>query len=840
MWRSGAGSALFDRAGQVLARAVEAAEVDPSGLAAVLCAGDLACPPVVSAVAAGSGLPAVAVQRPRWAALLGAAEVTGPAGEVVEVGEPPLPAAARAALPVVPGVASVVLFTHFLVSAYRERPSGLTGAGVGVLLADWGELALAGLFAVVAVLCGATLLASVLPASDPFADPRVVGRERSWWDSQQIGPALAGACAVGVGWAALYAVVGSVLLDWDSGPFLRWVLLPLVPVVVVVLVAAVVATRGGRVPAMGWHRVVGFPAVVGVYGDGGGGDCAGVGDHVGDGVVGVGVDVVRPVRWGPVGGGGGVDGGRVGPVAADPRGAGRVGVRPGHLLSECRGVVVSVCGGGGGVVDPPVVAVGQPSPHRPALHRPAPPMTAPPEPGPGWPTRTRPGQPTRPGWPARTRSGRWGCAGAGGGWGVVIGRFMRSLPSLVLSAGLLVGLPAGLVVGVGWPLPSHWPSRAEWDQLAVQPLTRPVIVNAMAVLMWLLWAGYVYALTATAARRMARLVRRGMRLPPLPTPMQATAGGLLGAVLLNPGHPTTVAPAPPTPAVATQADHTPTPPTPPHTAQDDTSNPQGGRAVRLRSGGVSLPDGQWLNPILAATVASAATAVWQRRRAAYRPGPPTVARTDPDLAPLPDTITLIQDLLQPPPDLDDPHPPADVPDPPPAEVTGAGWGLPAGGVGMTGPAAHAAARALLTSALLPPTEHRRLAGEHLQPRGTGGDHHGRPAGPAARYTRTRLPRPEGRTRPHQRARRSRNDRTDPNHDHDHDHGHHRDAAADRTTRRLRPPLAAAGTRRTRRDHGHHRRPRTLARPADLAHQPRRHLAAHPRRHRAAQPRRRRA
>jgi hypothetical protein len=189
--------------------------------------------------------------------------------------------------------------------------------------------------------------------------------------------------------------------------------------------------------------------------------------------------------------------------------------------------------------------------------------------------------------------------------------------------------------------------------------------------------------------------------------MQATASSLLGAALLNPGHSTPAAapPQPPPPPTATAlTDHTHISITPPPgSAQNRTGQQQAGEWSGVQARGVSLPAGQWITPVLAAAVASAATAVWQRRRAQYRPRPPAAGpRSDPDLAPLPDLVTMIQDRLQPPPDLydqDQPHPTQ----PPTAVVEG--WGLPAGGVGLTGPGAHAAARALIATALLPTPRH---------------------------------------------------------------------------------------------------------------------------------------
>jgi hypothetical protein len=59
--------------------------------------------------------------------------------------------------------------------------------------------------------------------------------------------------------AGLYAVGGSVYFDLPNGPFLRWALLPILPIAAAVTVTAVLAARSGRVPLEGWHAWLNFP-----------------------------------------------------------------------------------------------------------------------------------------------------------------------------------------------------------------------------------------------------------------------------------------------------------------------------------------------------------------------------------------------------------------------------------------------------------------------------------------------------------------------------------------------------------------------------------------------------
>jgi len=262
----GAGVAVVDRAAQVTSEAVKAAEIEPTVLRGLVVAGDLATPPMVAAIAAAAGVQAAAVEPARWAAVLGAARVTGPRGDQpAAMQAPALPPMARVAVPAAGWAASALLFFHFLSSAYRVRPAGLYTTGDGLLLANWAELGLASVFALIATLTMSTVLASLMPVlpTDPFAAhlaPRPGGTGRVLWrDSQQIGVVLVAATAIGAAVAGLYALAGSVYLGWWSGPFLRWTLLPLLPVAVTVWAAVVLATRTGRIPAMGWHAWLAFP-----------------------------------------------------------------------------------------------------------------------------------------------------------------------------------------------------------------------------------------------------------------------------------------------------------------------------------------------------------------------------------------------------------------------------------------------------------------------------------------------------------------------------------------------------------------------------------------------------
>jgi hypothetical protein len=274
-------------------------------------------------------------------------------------------------------------------------------------------------------------------------------------------------------------------------------------------------------------------------------------------------------------------------------------------------------------------------------------------------------------------------------------RILRGVWSGFWLAVLLAGLPYVLTRYVGW----RWPLAPTWQQLVAHPFTTPVLVDLAAAIVWLLWAVLLYALTVDAARRIRRI---RLRLPTLPTPVQATASTLLGATVLTltaPPTPAQAASAPVAPATATldQPPTTPAPPTPPPAttaAAIATAAPQ--RPVRLPTGG-------WLDHRTATAIAQAATAVWVGRRRRYIPRPttPTGQRLA-DLTPLPPAVTAIQTALASPPD----QPDADVDAPDRAGPLIRPEDLPTSGAGLTGPGAPDALRGLIVAALHSPGRDR--------------------------------------------------------------------------------------------------------------------------------------
>jgi hypothetical protein len=251
-WLTQAAEPVAKRAGQTLVKAVEAAELRPDQLAGVWVCGALAATPQLpDMVSAHAGTPVAAVPDPVYGAARGAANTVGPPADPTAdtAGQPPPPGWGRVWSVGLPVLASILLFVQFFATVTR---SGTTSDNLrtGYLIANWAELALAALFALLGFLDSATVIASSIPPRDPLTPPPA-GRR---FDNQQIGTAILAATAVGFAVAALYAAFAAIRAAWPIGPFLQWTLIPLLPIGALMAAAAGLATRPGRAPAGGWHR----------------------------------------------------------------------------------------------------------------------------------------------------------------------------------------------------------------------------------------------------------------------------------------------------------------------------------------------------------------------------------------------------------------------------------------------------------------------------------------------------------------------------------------------------------------------------------------------------------
>ncbi|MBT8225651.1 MAG: LysM peptidoglycan-binding domain-containing protein [Dactylosporangium sp.] len=204
--------------------------------------------------------------------------------------------------------------------------------------------------------------------------------------------------------------------------------------------------------------------------------------------------------------------------------------------------------------------------------------------------------------------------------------------------------------------------------------------------------------------------------PQLPAPTTPASPGS------TPSTPPSSAPSPSMSAAAQDPDGVIGDPAPtPSTSAASSASPSTGDSPtavdrRPSDDGIDLPGG-WITLPLAIAITTAAALVWLRRRHRWIPEPFDAEPDDNDLRPSPPVVTRIRrtvratapQLLPP----ADPQPRTPV-DRPPAddelvglppigpsgpELAGLGTGLPAGGLGITGPGAEAAARALLAATL---------------------------------------------------------------------------------------------------------------------------------------------
>ncbi|MGH9074861.1 MAG: hypothetical protein ACRDZQ_12210, partial [Acidimicrobiales bacterium] len=122
-----------------------------------------------------------------------------------------------------------------------------------------------------------------------------------------------------------------------------------------------------------------------------------------------------------------------------------------------------------------------------------------------------------------------------------LARLVNGLGALTLLTGLAAGVPWALWHFVGWPLPHHVPTAAQIGQaLNRQGIPDQVLVDALAVVVWLTWATLVASLAAEipaalCGRRTARLPVAGI--------FQPVTGHLVAAVVVaclaiapRPGH----------------------------------------------------------------------------------------------------------------------------------------------------------------------------------------------------------------------------------------------------------------------------------------------------------------
>lgn len=252
---------VLARVGQLAVEAVAAAEITASQLSAVYAIGGAASTPgVMVQLAAALGGPPIPVSDPGMVAVWGAARVGGlgsTAGTVPD--RVPVPPVRRVVGVAVPGAASLVLLAHCLFTA-KYSSYGRASADVNYYVeANWGELAIAAVCAVLACIAAGSMLGVLLGRAEQSRPDRPPGPVTP---GGQVATGIVAAAATGVAIAGLYAVAAAVYFAWGLASPLRWTLYPAAAVAVVAVVVAVIAGRWPRTPVQGWDGYLAFPTTV--------------------------------------------------------------------------------------------------------------------------------------------------------------------------------------------------------------------------------------------------------------------------------------------------------------------------------------------------------------------------------------------------------------------------------------------------------------------------------------------------------------------------------------------------------------------------------------------------
>ncbi|RAS58979.1 transcriptional regulator [Lentzea atacamensis] len=86
-----------------------------------------------------------------------------------------------------------------------------------------------------------------------------------------------------------------------------------------------------------------------------------------------------------------------------------------------------------------------------------------------------------------------------GGVVAAIGSLARALAAFAVLLAVLIGLPFALCHYVGWPLPDAVPSWAVLSAVLTQPMSPSFLIDGLACICWLLWAAFVVDVGLRAA-----------------------------------------------------------------------------------------------------------------------------------------------------------------------------------------------------------------------------------------------------------------------------------------------------------------------------------------------------
>ncbi len=244
---------VFEQAGALAGQALTLAEVPLGQLDEVRLIGATAVTPgAADMIAAKLGTQPHPVPLPHLAAVLGAAGVD-PTSTLVT------PRSARMQRPpwsrlvtlAVPGVASLLLYVHFMVSADTNNGTPTRPGPFYYVLASWGELCIAAVLALIGFLQAASLFANLLDQRSaltpgPSAPTKITG-------------GIVLAVTAGFATAGLYGLAAATLFNQPATQVLKWAMLPLIPAAIAAVIAAAIAVRRPLAPAGGWDALLTFP-----------------------------------------------------------------------------------------------------------------------------------------------------------------------------------------------------------------------------------------------------------------------------------------------------------------------------------------------------------------------------------------------------------------------------------------------------------------------------------------------------------------------------------------------------------------------------------------------------
>jgi hypothetical protein len=248
---------VLEPAAERAAEALTNADLTPADVAehTYLIGAAAAVPGAPQMIAAKLGITARVIPPPHRAAVNGAAGIDPTAAPTTPTDRPrpPLPPLRRLIGLSLPGAASLALFAHFVLTAEPINGTPRRPGAYYYVLAVWGELTIAAVFAVIAFLQAGTLITALLDHRDPRTTPGAHPDGR-------ITSGLVTAVAAGLATTVLYALTAAAYFAYPVDTLLRWSLLPVVPIAVIAALAAALTWHRRVAPTDGWDGFLAFPA----------------------------------------------------------------------------------------------------------------------------------------------------------------------------------------------------------------------------------------------------------------------------------------------------------------------------------------------------------------------------------------------------------------------------------------------------------------------------------------------------------------------------------------------------------------------------------------------------